>query len=112
MKKFLAILTLCLSFWGCRNDKLVEYPDCPTECYDGPEWVAGVGICKKGVPVCNEKNEIVKCKGSILPDPEEVCDGLDNDCNSVTDEFLTRECGWVCGTGEEFCRDGNWIGCD
>jgi MYXO-CTERM domain-containing protein len=44
--------------------------------------------------------------------PAEVCDGLDNNCDGVTDENLTRLCGTDCGLGYEFCLNGQWVGCD
>jgi fibro-slime domain-containing protein len=46
-----------------------------------------------------------------LPEPE-VCDGVDNDCNDVIDDGLTRACTSICGTGTEYCDGGAWVGCD
>lgn len=43
---------------------------------------------------------------------EEICDGIDNDCDSLIDEDLRRECSTSCGTGEEECYAGRWIGCN
>jgi hypothetical protein len=43
---------------------------------------------------------------------EEICDGLDNDCDGETDEELSRSCESDCGVGFEGCVDGEWTGCD
>ena len=43
---------------------------------------------------------------------QEFCDGVDNDCDGLTDEDIYRPCSTVCGAGEETCVDGNWQDCD
>lgn len=43
---------------------------------------------------------------------EEVCDGLDNDCDDLVDEDLARACSTICGSGTEVCEDGSWVDCD
>ena len=42
----------------------------------------------------------------------ETCDGLDNDCDGLVDEDLSRACSTACGAGEEVCVAGTWEGCD
>ncbi len=42
---------------------------------------------------------------------EEYCDGIDNDCDTLTDEDLTRSCSTICGDGTETCVGGSWTGC-
>ena len=44
-------------------------------------------------------------------EPIEICDGVDNNCNGVVDEELYQPCYTACGTGVEFCSDGIWTGC-
>jgi MYXO-CTERM domain-containing protein len=42
----------------------------------------------------------------------ETCDGVDNDCDGLIDEDVTRACASACGTGTETCNAGAWVGCD
>ncbi len=50
-------------------------------------------------------------KGQVIPGPcdpctEEVCDGLDNDCNGLIDDIGILECENDCGPGQEICVEG------
>ena len=83
----------------------------------------GVGICKPGVMSCY--NGVLYCEGHTGPD-EEICDGIDNNCNGTIDEGLPNTTAVVCyegpdgtlGVGEcragiRYCTDGNFGGpCD
>jgi len=71
-------------------------------CYDGPSGSAGVGICKKGVEVCNGGKWSGVCVGAVKPEAIEICgDGLDNNCNGEVDEGCS--CG---GKSEQECFRG------
>lgn len=72
----------------------------------GPQDTSGV--CAKGDQVCSDGETF--CSGAVYPSVE-VCDGIDNDCDGVTDENLTQVCQTACGIGEETCNMGQWIGC-
>jgi hypothetical protein len=51
-------------------------------------------------------------KASRFPNNVEVCDDLDNDCDSIVDEALFQECGasnvGICRFGNKTCSAGGW----
>tara|TARA_A100001515_G_scaffold87979_2_gene69944 strand:+ start:715 stop:1974 length:1260 start_codon:yes stop_codon:yes gene_type:complete len=83
----------------------------------------GVGICTPGVMKCDDGR--LYCDGHVGPS-EEVCDGLDNNCDGSTDEGVANTTAIVCydgpaGTmaigqcraGVRYCTDGGFDGpCD
>ena len=44
-------------------------------------------------------------------DKPDICDGIDNDCNGETDEDLIQQCNTICENGYETCVDGAWGSC-
>ena len=65
-------------------------------CYDGPIETIDVGICKAGEMVCSagqwghyEGNILFvpnMCLGQVTPEPEDVCNGADSNCDGMIDE--------------------------
>ncbi|MDD3647346.1 MAG: MopE-related protein [Candidatus Dojkabacteria bacterium] len=76
------------------------------------------GICTVGFETC-VAGKWGNCSG-VLPQ-KEVCDGLDNDCDSYTDEGCscnsgsTQSCGsdvGECTVGTQWCENGSWGSCN
>ena len=105
-------------------DEDIGVLDCQTECGDG------VGVCLEGEIMCvgpspseeicngldddcdgqTDEFQLNEC-GDCGPLPSEECNNHDDDCDGLVDENLDQACTTDCGTGVEFCSQGQWIGC-
>jgi len=81
-------------------------------CYTGPEGTLNVGICRAGPQLC-ENSELV-CYDT--PPEEEICDGLDNNCDGIIDEGFAASCAscepgsvTLCQFPERHDTEGNLI---
>jgi hypothetical protein len=75
-------------------------------CYTGPTGTENVGACKDGTETCktsgtSEFPTWSSCTGETLPSTENCSDGIDNDCNGLTD------CADPACTGTPGCTNTN-----
>jgi hypothetical protein len=92
-------------------------------CYGGPSGTQNVGVCKAGTQTC-AGGSFGACAGQTLPGTE-TCNGLDDDCDAVTDEAagggpLTQSCYTgpmgtsgvgICHGGVQTCAMGSFGAC-
>ncbi len=62
------------------------------QCYEGPLGTSGVGVCIAGSRECLQNGFWGDCVGQVVP-KDEVCDGLDDDCDGNVDEGVLSPCG-------------------
>ena len=87
--------------------------------------LADVAVCAPlGGPCCLDGDndgygQGVGCMGPDCDDADpartgaamELCNNVDDDCDGVVDEELSRACSTACGAGTERCARGAWSGC-
>ena len=81
------------------------------ECYLGDPTTIGVGECRSGQRGCGDPEST--CFGAVYPE-EDICDGLDNNCDGEADEDgcpVGLCCRGVCIPPESCCDDVDCNGC-
>ncbi len=76
-------------------------------CYLGAAGTEGVGQCAAGAQTCDPDGLAWgPCLGQVLPAPEACGDGVDNDCDGLTDSSND-----VDGDGYDLCENGVILDC-
>ncbi len=68
------------------------------------------GACRPGVQTCGADRRWAACVGEVRP-VDEVCNGVDDDCDGLVDDGLVRACTNACGAGMQACIGGAWSPC-
>jgi hypothetical protein len=73
----------CDAVKGCSNavDTTVK-----TACYTGDPKTRGKGKCKDGIQKCQDDGKLTACLGAVVPALTELCNGIDDTCEGITDE--------------------------
>ena len=85
-------------------------PGAVEECYDGTAGTDGVGPCHKGTRTCTDQKIWTACDGEVLPIAEACADGVDNDCNGMTDEDIDADGDGFTTCGGDCCDSVNVCG--
>ena len=91
-------------------------PGSTRPCFDGLSTTKNQTPCKSGTQTCLPNQTWGSCQQQIRPKPE-VCDGIDNDCDGVTDNNTLRSgnpCELIerkgeCKKGTNQCKSGRIV---
>ena len=109
---------VCSANAGMPNEEICDQldNDCDGEADEGfaglgDPCMVGQGTCQAvGILSCTEDKQGVECSVEANPSAQELCDGLDNDCDGSVDEDY-QNLASVCTVGEGLCRQSGVIRC-
>src|SRR5690349_9274926 len=61
-------------------------PQDTASCYSGQTGTKDVGPCHGGTRTCDATGAWSACTDEVVPVAESCADGIDNNCNGITDE--------------------------
>ncbi len=96
------------------NNKIEHHNFTVSYCTDGDTRNCGnnKGICAPGGTTTCTNGQWGPCLNEPQPQ-EEICDGLDNNCDGVVDG-INQTCGTdygICKSGKKICTNGQWSSC-
>ena len=113
--------TVCGAVAGASEDEICDGLDNDCDSDTDEEWTDKGDICELGTGTCRatgvrrcdpeDRSAPTVCDAVVGEASQEICDGLDNDCNGVTDESWT-DLGQPCTAGVGVCQTGGVRICD
>ncbi len=96
MSRWLCIAFMIAACGPSRPDGPAD-PNAPCDpgdqetCYTGQDGTQGVGPCHAGTRTCEPGGTWSQCAGEVVPAAESCADGVDNNCNGLTDEDMDAD---------------------
>ncbi|OGL89122.1 hypothetical protein A3H75_00310 [Candidatus Uhrbacteria bacterium RIFCSPLOWO2_02_FULL_51_9] len=126
--------TCAAGFWGACNAPACQPPPPPcvpqaetcdgrdNDCDDiadegfdvGAACTVGIGACaRNGNKVCMANHSGTECNAVAGQRGVETCNNLDDDCDGIRDDNVTRNCSNECrNAGTQTCNAGAWGACN
>lgn len=93
------------------SDGPTVQPQTTDECVEQTQYVVKI-VEINGVPVTVICEIVIPCEPACESTGDEVCDGVDNDCDGTVDEDSNVACSSACGNGEQVCVNGQLTLCN